>query len=124
MNAKHILLMFLCVVSLSGICKTTDPPSGAEEIRLRGALDVNQGPNDIEAYADGNYVYIYFHRNFGNVSITLYNVMGVMIYNDVVNTAVQQTAIIPITGIVDSTLTLVLENANGYAEGEFRNGSD
>ena len=124
MNAKHLLLILFCIVGLSGICETTNPPLGADEIHLVGQLDLNQGPNDIQAYADENYVYIYFHRNFGNVSITLYNVMGVMIYNDVVNTTVQQTVIIPITGIVDSTLTLVLENANGYAEGEFRNGSD
>ncbi len=51
MNAKHILLMFLCVVSLSGICKTTDPPSGAEEIRLRGALIASA--RDIGNYAAG-----------------------------------------------------------------------
>ena len=121
MNAKHLLLILFCIVGLSGICGTTDPPSGADEIHLVGLLDLNQGPNDIEAYADGNYVYIYFNRNFGNVSITLYNISGVMIYNDIVNTAVQQTVIIPITGIVDGLLTLVLENANGYAEGEFDN---
>lgn len=121
MNAKNVLLILFCVVGLTGICGTTDPPTGADKIHLIGQLDLNQGPNDVEAYAADNYVYIYFHRNFGNVNITLYNVTGVIIYNDVVNTAVQQTVIIPIISIVDGPLTLVLENASGYAEGEFDN---
>ena len=85
---------------------------------------MNQSPNDIEAYADENYVYIYFHRSFGNVSLSLYNATGLLVYSDVVNTTVQQTVIIPITGTVDGTYTLVLENVNGYIEGEFENGAD
>lgn len=122
MNAKKLLLLFLCIVSLSGICETTDPPTnGADRIVLRGSLDLNYNPNDVEAYVDQNYVYIYFHQNFGNVSITLYNETGVTVYSDVVNTAVQQTVIIPISGFTDTTYVLVLENANGYAEGEFDN---
>lgn len=84
-----------------------------------GLLDINHGPNDVEAFADQNFVYIYFHRNFGNVSIALYNPTGVMIYNDVVNTAVQQQLVIPITDLVDGVYTVVLENATGYADGEF-----
>lgn len=118
MNAKKLLLLFLCIASLPGICKTTDPPSGASEIRLIGTLDANQGPNGVEAYVYQNTVYVYFHQNFGNVSISLYNELGVTVYNDVVNTAVQQTVIIPIPGNLDFTYTLVLENNNGYVEGE------
>lgn len=38
MNAKRLLLLFLCIISLSGICKTTDPPNGADEIHLMGHL--------------------------------------------------------------------------------------
>ena len=119
MNAKRLLLLFLCIISLSGICKTSDPPSGAEIIDLMGRLDVNVGPNQIEAYVDQNNVYIYFHQNFGDVSISLYNELGSLVYSDVVNTAVQQTVIIPITGSTGGTYTLILESFTGYAEGEF-----
>ena len=45
--------------------------------------------------------------------------LNVSIYTDVVNTSVQQTVIIPITGAPNGTYTLVLENTTGYAEGEF-----
>lgn len=120
MNAKKLLVLLLLAVSLLGISSTTDPPpSGADRIELMGLLDINHGPNDVEAFADQNFVYIYFHRNFGNVSIALYNPTGVMIYNDVVNTAVQQQLVIPITDLVDGVYTVVLENATGYVDGEF-----
>lgn len=120
MNAKKLLVLLLLAVSLLVISSTTDPPpSGADRIELMGLLDINHGPNDVEAFADQNFVYIYFHRNFGNVSIALYNPTGVMIYNDVVNTAVQQQLVIPITDLVDGVYTVVLENATGYADGEF-----
>lgn len=124
MNAKNVLLIFFCIISLSGKCGITDPPSGADEIHLVGQLDLNQGPNDIEAYADENYIYIYFHRDFGNVSITIYNTTNVMIYNDVANTAVQQQLVIPITGFVDGIYTVVLENATGYVDGDFEKTDD
>ena len=39
--------------------------------------------------------------------------------SNVVNTAVQQQLVIPITDIVDGVYTVVLENATGYADGEF-----
>lgn len=119
MNAKRLLLLFLCIISLSGICKTTDPPNGADEIHLMGHLDLNYNLDEVEAYVDQNNVYIYFHQNFGDVSISLYNELGSLVYSDVVNTAVQQTVIIPITGSTDGTYTLILESFTGYVEGEF-----
>ena len=47
-----------------------------------------------------------------------------MIYNDVVNTAVQQQLVIPITGFVDGIYTIVLENATGYVDGDFEKTDD
>lgn len=119
MNTKRLLLLFLCAISLSGIGKTTDPPNNVEVIHLRGSLDVNHGPNDVNAYVDQNNVYIYFNQNLGYVDVTIYNPNGLMVYNDVVNTAVQQQLVIPIAGLIDGVYTIVLENATGYADGEF-----
>ena len=120
MNAKKLLVLLLFAVSLSGVSSTTDPPpTGADRIELMGLLDINHGPNDVEAFADQNFVYIYFHQVFGVVCVSLYNEAGMMIHNDVVNTAIQQQLVIPITGLVDGVYTVVLENATGYADGEF-----
>ena len=119
---KKAILLFLVFI-FCGVygMKTvqTSIPHGAEEIDLHGQLDLNAGPNDIEAYVDGHYVYLEFHRDFGNVSITLYDPNGLTLYNDVVNTSVQQLVVIPVTAFVDGTYTIVLENAWGYADGEF-----
>ena len=98
-------------------------PHGYEEIILIGQLDITHGPDDIEAYTDQNNVYVLFHRDFGYVSITLYAESGAMVYSDVVNTGVQQTVIIPITGVPNGIYTLVLENAFGNSEGDFSKGS-
>ena len=94
-------------------------PSGAEQIKLKGKLDVNAGPDDIEAGATEQAVYLYFNRNFGNVSISLYNATGNLIYSSVVDTSMQQLVVIPINSTVSGTYTVVLDNASGFAEGDF-----
>lgn len=96
-----------------------DNPQNQSTIMLQGCLDTNANPNDIEAFVDEHSVYIYFHRNFGNVSITLYNPLNSIISSEVVNTAVQQLVVIPITSQAEGIYTIVLENASGYAEGDF-----
>lgn len=119
MKAKAILLFCLCAICATATCDPEDPPTGAEQIFLHGRLDLNAGPNDIEVYLDGNYVYLYFHRDFGAVSVTLYNPMGAIIYSDVVNTSFQHLVVIPITTLAEGIYTIVLENAFGYSDGEF-----
>lgn len=119
MNAKTLFLLVFCLVGISGMCVTTDPPTGLQEIHLNGKLDNNHGTSDIEAYIDQVNVYVVFHRCFGVVNITLYNESWVSIYSDAVDTAIQQTVIIPISGTPQGTYTLVLENAFGYSEGDY-----
>ena len=94
-------------------------PGETEQILLRGKLNYNAGPDDIEAGATDNAVYLYFNQNFGNVSISLYSPMGLLVYNSVVDTSMQQLVVIPIASSVSGTYTVVLDNANGYAEGDF-----
>ena len=95
-------------------------PSEAEKIRLQGKLELNANPEDIEAGATRNAVYLYFNQNFGNVSISLYNPEGQLIYLNVVDTSVQQYVTIPLannSGNGDYYITL--DNATGFAEGDF-----
>ena len=133
MKKKALLLAGLCAFGLfaweaqavslghiSIINAGDNVPTGYEKIELRGDLDVSIGPNSISAGVNDNSVYLHFNRNLGNVSVSLYNPAGVLLYNNVVNTAVQQTIIIPIannSGNGDYYITL--DNANGFAEGEF-----
>lgn len=133
MKKKVLILAGLCTFGLCtwetpamslehvSIINTEDNhiPTNAEEIRLIGKLDCNAGPDDIEAGATDNAVYLYFNQNFGTVDIKIYNASGGLIYNNVVDTSMQQYVVIPITSVVNGTYTVVLSNANGYAEGDF-----
>lgn len=119
-----VLSLFFCNANtfnleLNSVFNEHDIPDGNELIELNGLLDNNQGPKDVEAYTDQMNVYVVFHRSFGLVNITLYNEFWMSLYSDVVNTSVQQTVVIPITGTSEGVYTLVLENANGYAEGDY-----
>ena len=99
--------------------KADNIPSTAEIIKLQGRLDFNTNPDDIEAGATDNAVYLYFNQNHGNVSISLYSPMGFLVYNCVVDTSMQQLVVIPIASSVSGTYTVVLDNANGLVEGDF-----
>ena len=132
MNRKSILLLGLCIIGLCaweaqavninhislGIVEDNDP-TGYEMINLHGSLLLGTGPNDIEAGASDNAVYIHFKRNFGFVSINIINEMGGTVYHTVVNTAVQPTLIIPFSGMNSGSFILSIDNADGYVEGEF-----
>lgn len=132
MKKKVLLLAGLCTFGLctweaqamihehASIIKTEDNvPSGYDKIILHGDLILNAEPDGIVAGVNDNSVYIHFNRSFGNVNICIYNATGNLIYSSVVDTSVQQTVIIPISSSVNGTFTVVLNNANGYAEGNF-----
>lgn len=132
MKKKAIILACLCVLSLcawqaqamnversSAFYREDNVPTGFEELTLQGTLMMGPCPNAIDAGANRNSVYLHFNQNFGNVSISIYNAEGNLCYSSVVNTNVQQTIIIPISGNNNGGYTVVLNNAIGFAEGEF-----
>ena len=130
---KALILSSLCILALStpwpvqavnhetsSITNMEDNvPTGYEIIVLKGKLDYNTGSDGIIAGANDNSVYIHFNQSFGNVSISIYNAVGNRVYNTVVDTSVQQTVIIPFSNMANGNYTVVLDNANGYAEGDF-----
>ena len=132
MKKKALILAGLCALCLSSwqsqamnfehtsiINVEDNVPTGFEIIELRGDLIFGTGPNAIIAGANENSVYLHFNQSFGNVNICIYNASGNLIYNNVVDTSMRQTFIIPITSAASGTYSVVLNNANGYAEGEF-----
>ena len=131
MKTKTLLLLGLCAIGLCTwevqavntksipINEIADPPQGYEEIDLQGSLMYGIGPNAIVAGASDVDIYIGFNQSFGNVNISIYNSLGDLVYNTVVNTDVQQVYIIPFTTAASDTFTVELSNASGYAEGDF-----
>lgn len=132
MKRKELILIGLCAFSLNSwqaqamdverisiTCVEDNIPTGYEIIDLQGDLMTGTGPNSILAGANDNAVYIHFNQNFGNVSVKIYNDSGCLVYCSEVNTSVQQTFIIPINGGANGHFVLELNNADGFAEGEF-----
>ena len=105
--------------SMEAASETTDVPHGYDGIHLQGSLMYGVGPSAVEAGVNDNSVYIQFNQNLGYVDVTIINPGGSTIYSGVVNTAVQQQLVIPITFSTEGTYTVVLENATGYADGDF-----
>lgn len=133
MKTKTLLLVGLCAI---GLCsweaqavntnpvpfnktELADPPQGYDKINLKGSLMLGINPNAIVAGAREDAVYIGFNQSFGNVNISIYNGMGGLVYNTVVNTDVQQVVIIPFTSAASGSYIVELSNANGYADGDF-----
>ena len=96
-----------------------DPPQGYEEINLQGTLMLGVGPNAIVAGASDDAVYIGFNQSFGYVNISIYNSLGGLVYNTVVNTDVQTVVIIPFSSAASGTYAVELNSANGYVDGDF-----
>ena len=94
-------------------------PAGYKKIDIRGKLNFNAGPNGIEAGASDHAVYIHFNENYGNVSISICNAAGNLVYHSILDTAVQTTIIIPISNTSNGNFTLMLDNVTGSADGDF-----
>ncbi len=133
MKKKSIFLVGLCALGLcaweaqatnlnniSIINVEDNVPTGYETINLQGTLVMGTNPNSISAGYSRNAVYVHFSQSFGNVSVALHNEDGVLVYSTVVNTDVQQTLIIPLANNSgNGGYYLTLDNANGFAEGDF-----
>lgn len=94
-------------------------PTGYEIIELHGDLMLSIDPNAITAGANHNSIYLHFNQSIGNVNIKIFNTAGNLCYNSLIDTSMQQTVIIPIAGSDNGSYTVMLENAVGYAEGDF-----
>ena len=88
-------------------------------IILNGDLAISAGPESIEASYRDNSVQVSFHQSFGYVGIMLMSETGKVVYSNTVNTSVQQTVHIPLSGTPNGRYTIILNNADGYAEGDF-----
>ena len=99
--------------------ETPEDPPLKTMIILNGDLAISAGPESIEASYRDNSVQVSFHQSFGYVGIMLMSETGKVVYSNTVNTSVQQTVHIPLSGTPNGRYTIILNNADGYAEGDF-----
>ena len=115
-----VLLGFVSLITTKAMSiEKTDVPPNSTEIILRGDMELGSSANSVEAYYNSNMVVVCFHQNFGYVSILLLGEAGNIVYDQIINTAVQPNVYIPITGIPDGYYTLILDGVNGNVEGDF-----
>ena len=122
-----VALCLLCLLGLELQATRMNPstmysndigtPPGYESIELLGDLLYGVEPGSIVAGVGEHSVYVGFGRDFGNVSVFLYNELGALIYSSVIDTDVQRALFIPLNGSSNGSYTLVLNNASGQAEG-------
>lgn len=60
-----------------------------------------------------------FHKDVGNLLITLTNNTGGQVYETVVNTSVLQQALIPLSGLPAGVYTITFSNSLGAMSGDF-----
>lgn len=132
MPIKKIVLCALCagwlffpVTVNSGIFTYPDSKEilETEPVDLKGDLDpgpgIRSGGDVITAEVQGNVFMALFHKDVGNLLVTLTNGMGDTVYETTVNTSVQQQVFIPLSGLPSGIYTITFSNSFGSMYGDF-----
>ncbi|OJV79302.1 MAG: hypothetical protein BGO34_02415 [Bacteroidia bacterium 44-10] len=132
MQIKKIVLCILCagwlffpVTVNSGIFAYPDSKEilETEPVDLKGDLDpgpgIRSGGDVVTAEVQGNVIMALFHKDVGNLLVTLTNGMGDTVYEVTVNTSVQQQAFIPLSGLPSGIYTITFSNNSGSMYGDF-----
>lgn len=90
---------------------------GKEKIDLQGSC--SSLVSATTAKAGHNMVQLTFTQSIGCVNAMLYDESGNLVYSCLVDTEVQKTAMLPISGGHDGVYTIVVENTNDTAAGQF-----
>ena len=117
--------LFFPVTVNSGIFAYPDSKKvlETEPVDLKGKLDpgpgIRSGGDVITAEVQDNVIMALFHKDVGNLLVTLTNGMGDTVYEATVNTSVQQQAFIPLSGLPSGIYTITFSNNFGSMYGDF-----
>lgn len=97
-----------------------------EPVDLKGDLDPGPGLRSggdaaatVTAEVQGNIIIALFHKDVGNLLVTLTNDTGDTVYKMTVNSSVQQQAFIPLSGLPSGIYTITFSNNSGSMYGDF-----
>ena len=128
---KQILLLVFCagwlwfpVAADIGITPVADGKTITEtnKIDLRGKFEtggLRSGGDAVTAEIQGNVIVAMFHKDIGNLLITLTNGVGDTVYEATVNTSVQPQEFIPLSGLPSGIYTITFSNNSGSMYGDF-----
>jgi Protein of unknown function (DUF3244). len=120
---RMIILVFFAIIlpfAISGEENTNGRTDS--EILLKGEFDtggIRSGGDAVTAEVQGNVIMALFHKDVGNLLVTLTNGVGDTVYEAVINTSVQQQAFIPLSGLPSGIYTITFSNNFGSMYGDF-----
>jgi len=124
MNKQRMIILVLFAIILSFTISGEEKANKTSdsEILLRGELEsggFRSGGDAITAEVQGNVIMALFHKDVGNLLITLTNNTGGQVYETVVNTSVLQQALIPLSGLPAGVYSIPFSNSLGAMYGDF-----
>lgn len=129
MKKHFVLLMILAGIILFLTEATTAFPKGegrtiteTDPIDLTGEFKtggLRSGGDAITAEVQGSTIVATFHKDLGNVFVTLTDIMGDQVYVAVVNTSIQSQAFVPLSGLPSGIYTITFSNDLGAMYGNF-----
>jgi hypothetical protein len=98
--------------------------TGTDNIDLKGefitgGLRSAGNGNTVTAEVQENAIIVTFHKNLGNVKVTLADSTGDTVYEVTVNTSVQQQVFISLSGLPSGVYTITFSNSLGVMYGDF-----
>ncbi len=128
---KQILLLVFCagwiwfpVVAGTEITPVADGQAITEtnKIDLEGKFETGgfrSGGDAVTAEIQGNVIVAMFHKDVGNLLVTLTNDAGDTVYAVTVNTSEQLQAFVPLSGLPSGIYTITFSNNSGSMYGDF-----
>ena len=121
----NLLLDFILFFAQSATIISTPEVQAITEtdtINLRGEFrtgGLRSGGDVITAEIQDGVILALFHKDVGELLITITNEAGNTVYEATVNTPVQQQLFIPLAGLPSGTYTIAFRNGRGEMWGEF-----
>lgn len=96
----------------------------SEPIFFEGDLDPGPGLRSggivVTAEVQGNVILALFHKDVGNLLVTISDDSGNTVYEATINTSVQQQVFIPFSGLSSGIYTITFSNNFGSMYGDFQ----
>lgn len=119
---KRVFLFRLLSCMLAMILISSQNAGDTNPIILEGELDtgsIRSSGDAIMAEVQGNVIMALFHKDVGNLLVTLTNGVGDTVYEATVNTSIQEQAFIPLSGLPSGIYTITFSNERGAMCGDF-----
>jgi len=122
MNKQQIFFLLLNLILLPFAALSGESAINDSGIALEGEFRTGgfrSGGDAVTAEVQGSTIIATFHKNLGNVSITITNGSGDIVYEAMVDTSIQPQVFISLTGLPQGIYIINFSNGLGSMYGDF-----